>query len=94
MNQEMALQTAGALILVLVAVIGFMLRQDRKSIAESIKAGFDEVKALIAAIDTRQRQIDKDCVTWADLNEVKVKVLEHETEIAVIKTTCANEHGK
>lgn len=94
MSLEMALGMSGALILVLFGVIGFMLRQDRKGIAESIKAGFDEVKALIAAIDTRQRQIDKDCVTWADLNEVKAKVLCHETEIAVIKTTCANEHGK
>lgn len=94
MTEAAMLSLSGAVILLLLGIIAFMLRQDRKGIAESIKAGFDEVKALISAIDARQRLTEKDCVTWADMEKERLRITEHDRRITIIETTCKSEHGK
>ena len=48
--------------------------------------------------EERQAKVEKDCVTWDDLNKelgpIKRKTDAHEVELATLKATCKAEHGK
>ena len=92
MTAEWALGVAGAIILILFGVIGSMLRADRGSISADIKAGFAEVKALIAVIDSRQRQTDKDCVPWEEFDKLRKDFVFLDKRQTIVETTCSNNH--
>lgn len=69
-----------------------MMRTDRASISDDIKAGFAEVKALIAVIDSRQRQTDKDCVPWEEFDKLRKDLVCLDKRQTIVETTCSNNH--
>lgn len=92
MSAEWALGVSGAVILILLGIIAYLLRSDRVSISDDIKAGFAEVKALIAAIDARQRQTDKDCVPWEEFDKLRKDLIILDKRQTIVETNCANHH--
>lgn len=95
------LSIAGALILILLAIIANFYRrersrqdEDKQTLSEMMSAGFTELKALIGGVAAQAQRLERDCVTWDEFNKLKADVTHHSTEIAVIRTTCNQIHEK
>lgn len=73
-----------------IAVVGWMLNRGVTSILEAI----DALKRELKEMADRQAKIEKDCVTWTDLEKERLRIAEHDRRITVIETTCKAEHGK
>lgn len=96
---SLVLATAGALIAILLAVIGWQYREERKGVLTSVKDGFAEIKSMFAALTARFDKLDerqRECMTWEDWRAMGLeeKVREHDKELASIKATCKAAHGK
>lgn len=94
-----ALAVAGAVILVLLGIIGWQYSEERKGILTSVRDGLAEIKGLVAALTARFDKLDerqRECMTWDDFRALGLedKVREHDRDIATIKATCKAEHGK
>lgn len=90
---------AGAVILILLGIIGWQYSEERKGILGSVRDGFSEIKGLVASLTARFDKLDerqRDCMTWDDWRAMGLeeKVREHDRDIAGIKATCKAEHGK
>jgi hypothetical protein len=99
MSEGAMLSVAGAVILVLLGIIGWQYRQERKGILDSVRDGFTEIKSLVAALTARFDKLDerqRDCMTWEDWRAMGLeeKVREHDRDIASIKATCKAEREK
>lgn len=95
------LSIAGALILVLLAIIGNFYRrewkrqdEDKKTLSQMMADGFAELKTLVSGVSAQAQRLERECVTREEFNKLKADVTHHSTEIAVIKTTCQAERGK
>lgn len=42
--------------------------------------------------EERQAKIEKDCVTWEDLESLRKTDIEHDRRITVVETRCAEHH--
>ena len=63
---------------VLLSIIGYLVvRIDKK----------------LDRIDERQSKIEKDCVTWSDLEKERLRISDHDRRITIVETTCQNRHG-
>jgi hypothetical protein len=98
---SLALTAAGAIILLLVGIVGWMYQEDRAGLSTRMKEGFDEVKQMFVAqtarfdkIDERQNRLAKDCLTWHDLRELgfEDRLRAHDRDIAALKATCKAKH--
>lgn len=94
MTESAMLSIAGALILLLLGIIGYMARQDRQSISVTMAAGFAELKTLVASIEARLRQAEKDCVTWEALESVKLDTKGLDRRVTAVEAKCKAEHGR
>ena len=60
----------------------------------SVRAAITRLITKLDAIEARQSQMDKDCVTWGDLEKERLRISDHDRRLTVIETTCKQEHGK
>lgn len=81
---------AALLVAAALAVVGWVVRRG----FESIHAALAELRADIKAIADKQARLDKDCVTWPELEKVALQVSSLDRRITIIETTCKQEHGK
>lgn len=72
------------------AVVGWVVRRGFESLHAAIKDLRDEFKAIA----DKQAKLDKDCVTWADHEALKLNVNGIDRRVTVLETTCKQEHGK
>jgi hypothetical protein len=54
----------------------------------------DGIDAKLDRMELRQSTMEKDCVTWSDLEKERLRISDHDRRITVIETTCKQEHGK
>jgi len=67
----------------LLAVLGWLITRK-----------LDGIDSKLDRMEIRQAKIEKDCVTWSDLENVKLDVKDHDRRLTVIETTCKQERGK
>lgn len=60
----------------------------------SIRSWMSKIDAKLDRMELRQATMEKDCVTWGDLEKERLRIAEHDRRITVIETTCKAEHGK
>jgi hypothetical protein len=99
---SLALTIAGAAILLLVGIVGWMYQEDRRGLSSRMRDGFDEVKQMFIAqsakydkLDERQDELDRDCLKWEDLRRLGYdeKLRDHDRDIAAMKATCREKHN-
>ena len=90
MTEAAMLVISGAILLLLLAIIGWFVSDKLATLTMGIAALHTKFDNVIA----EQAQLKKDCVPWEEFDKLKVDVTHINTEIAVIKTTCNAEHGK
>lgn len=59
-----------------------------------ISRKLDGMDSKLDKMNERQAVIEKDCVTWQDLEKERLRIAEHDRRITIIETTCKSEHGK
>jgi len=60
----------------------------------SVRTGLVRLMDKLDKMETRQAQVEKDCVTWADHEALKLNVNGIDRRVTVIETTCEQKHGK
>lgn len=60
----------------------------------SLRAWMGRVDTRLDRMEAKQTQTEKDCVTWADHEALKLVVNGVDRRMTVIETTCKAEHGK
>ena len=81
---------ATILVTTAVAAVGWMVNRGFNSILSAIQDLREDFKVMTE----RQAKIEKDCVTWTDLEKERLRIAEHDRRITIIETTCKAEHGK
>ena len=60
----------------------------------SLRSWMGRVDTRLDRMEAKQAQQEKDCVTWADHEALKLVVNCVDRRVTVIETTCKQEHGK
>lgn len=81
---------AALLVAAALAVVGWVVRRG----FESIHLALAELRADIKAIADKQARLDKDCVTWPELEKVQLDVKGLDRRVTIVETTCQQERGK
>lgn len=81
---------AALLVAAALTVVGWVVQRG----FESIHTALADLRTDIKGIADKQARLDKDCVTWSDLESVKLDVKDHDRRITVVETNCKQEHGK
>jgi hypothetical protein len=59
----------------------------------SVKTGLTRLMAKLDAMEARQNKVEKDCVTWADHENLKLTVNGVDRRVTVLETVCDQQHG-
>jgi hypothetical protein len=59
----------------------------------SIRSWMSKIDVKLDRMELRQTAIEKDCVTWPELEKVTLRLSEYDRRITIIETTCKQEHG-
>ena len=74
----------------LLSIVGVLLTGMWWSIRTALTRLIDKLDKM----EARQAQVERDCVTWADHEALKLNVNGIDRRVTVIETTCKQEHGK
>lgn len=74
----------------LLAVIGVLVT----GMWWSVRTGITRLMDKLDKMEDRQAQVERDCVTWADHEALKITVSSVDRRVTVIETTCVAQHGK
>ena len=79
MPESLALLGLGSLL----AVLGWLITRK-----------LDGIDKKLDRMEERQAKVERDCVTWSDLEKERLRLADHDRRLTVIETTCKSEHGK
>jgi hypothetical protein len=74
----------------LLSIIGILLTGMWWSIRTALVRLMDKLDDM----EARQTKVEKDCVTWPELEKVALQVNGLDRRVTIIETTCKAEHGK
>lgn len=105
MGEAVLLSIAGAIILILLGVIGNLyLREwkrqdeDKQTLSKVMSEGFTKLESLIGGVAAQAQRLERDCVTWEDLGKelgpLKAGQVNHGERLVALETNCKAEHGK
>lgn len=60
----------------------------------SLRSWMGRVDTRLDRMEAKQAQQEKECVTWADHEALKLIVNGVDRRVTIIETTCKAEHGK
>jgi hypothetical protein len=60
----------------------------------SVRTGITRLMDKLDKIESRQAEVEKDCVQWADHEALKLTVNGIDRRVTVIETVCEQQHGK